>query len=168
MTYDGNVAGIRPLSAGQIDDVVVSAGDSRSLRYFDGYTNGIYLTAVGALRLGRGRVAIQNTLVVRLKKLFSHCHNYGKVGSYGLVQWARDWALGSKGLSNASGVRRPMVSTLERLGPVTVTTDINHACRGDLITELHSPGGIVNRLGMARQNDNETSSGVKPALTTRP
>lgn len=107
---------------------------------------------------------------------FSHDWGFGKVDTYTMVQLAKTWDLvkpqawlhspwlrvhqdipqGSQGLLSRYAVTADQLkeANVAKLEHVTVTMNVNHTRRGDISVELHSPGGIVSYLSVAREKDN--------------
>jgi len=109
-------------------------------------------------------------------KKFSHQYGYGKLDAGALVEAARNFTLvkpqawlkspwqhvrtaipeGETGLRSHFTVTEEMLqaANMERLEHVTVTMNIQHTRRGDLMVDLISPSGIVSHLSTARSRDN--------------
>lgn len=108
-------------------------------------------------------------------KKFSHQFGYGKLDAYRLVEAAKEWKSvkpqawyfspwqhvrhaipqGKHGLKSTFPIDKKMLAkaNLERVEHITVTMNINHTRRGDLMVDMISPSGIVSHLSTARKND---------------
>lgn len=108
-------------------------------------------------------------------KKFSHQFGYGKLDAYQFVEAAKDWKTvkpqawyfspwqhvrhtipeGDQGLKSTFQVTKANLTktNLERVEHITVTMNVNHTRRGDLMVDLISPSGIVSHLSTARRLD---------------
>lgn len=107
-------------------------------------------------------------------KLFNHKYGFGKLDAYAFVEKAKDWTLRKPQVWYHRGkeeINLPLVedyeitstvmiqpehleeANFENLEHVTVTVNINHQCRGDLVIALVSPSGTISELASARKHD---------------
>jgi kexin len=108
-------------------------------------------------------------------RMFSHQFGYGKLDAWALVEAAKTWKLvkpqawfwspwmhvkkaipeGDKGLTSSFEVTADMLkeANFERVEHITLTMNIEHQRRGDLMVDLISPDGMVSHLSTARRDD---------------
>ena len=108
-------------------------------------------------------------------KKYSHTYGYGKLDAYALVEAAKTFKSvkpqawykspwqhvkheipqGDQGLTSSFTVTKDMLrkANLERLEHVTITMNIEHTRRGDLLVDLVSPANMVSHVSTARRND---------------
>jgi kexin len=110
-----------------------------------------------------------------LKRLYSHQFGYGKLDAWAIVEKSKDWKLvkpqawfwspwmhvkqaipeGDHGLASVFEVTADMLkeANFERVEHITLTMNVEHHRRGDLLVQLHSPSGMVSHLSTARRDD---------------
>ncbi len=110
-----------------------------------------------------------------LDRMYSHQFGYGKLDAWAIVEKAKDWELvkpqawyyspwmhvkkeipeGNKGLSSSFEVTTDMLkeANFDRVEHITLTMNIAHQRRGDLVVDLISPSGMVSHLSTARRDD---------------
>jgi kexin len=130
-----------------------------------------WLTVMNAVPLEEGD-DWQTTI---MGKKFSHQYGYGKLDAGLLIEATRNWTSikpqaylispwqhvrtsipeGETGLRSHFTVTEEMIqaANIERLEHVTVTMNIQHTRRGDLMVDLISPSGIISHLSTARARD---------------
>ncbi|KAI9860687.1 MAG: pheromone processing endoprotease [Vezdaea acicularis] len=168
----GGTSAAAPLAAG-IFSLVLSARPDLGWRDLQ------YLAMQTAVPFDEEDTEWQNTTA---GYRFSHKFGYGKLDAWAIVEAAKDFQKvkpqawfnspwmhvkrnipqGDQGLASHYKVTEGALQSanLERLEHVTVTMNVQHARRGDLSVELHSPNGIVSRLSATRRNDKATTGYV--------
>tara|TARA_R110002003_G_scaffold59_12_gene5313 strand:- start:6081 stop:8597 length:2517 start_codon:yes stop_codon:yes gene_type:complete len=111
-----------------------------------------------------------------LDRMYSHQFGYGKLDAWAIVEKAKDWKLvkpqawfwspwmhvkkaipeGDHGLASVFEVTADMLkeANFERVEHITLTMNVDHQRRGDLMVQLISPSGMVSHLSTARRDDN--------------
>lgn len=114
-----------------------------------------------------------------LGRTFSHQFGYGKLDAWAIVEKSKDWKLvkpqawfwspwmhvkkaipeGDHGLASVFEVTEDMLkeANLERVEHITLTMNVEHQRRGDLLVQLISPTGMVSHLATARRSDEAPS-----------
>ncbi|KAF8469631.1 peptidase S8/S53 domain-containing protein [Kalaharituber pfeilii] len=109
-------------------------------------------------------------------KKFNHRYGYGSLDAYAIVEAAKTWQLvkpqawfhspllvvntaipeGSVGLRSHISINAEDLKSanFERVEHVTVTINLRHQRRGDVMVDLISPKGIVSHIATARRDDN--------------
>ncbi|OAL07308.1 hypothetical protein IQ06DRAFT_289043 [Phaeosphaeriaceae sp. SRC1lsM3a] len=110
-----------------------------------------------------------------LGRTFSHQFGYGKLDAWAIVEKSKTWELvkpqawywspwmhvkkaipeGDHGLASVFEVTEDMLkeANLERVEHITLTMNVKHQRRGDLLVQLISPTGMVSHLATARRDD---------------
>jgi kexin len=110
-----------------------------------------------------------------LGRMFSHQFGYGKLDAWAIVEKSKDWKLvkpqawfwspwmhvkkpipeGDHGLASVFEVTADMLkkANFERVEHITLTMNVEHQRRGDLLVQLISPTGMVSHLSTARRDD---------------
>jgi kexin len=110
-----------------------------------------------------------------LDRKYSHQFGYGKLDAWAIVEKSKDWQLvkpqawywspwmhvrkeipeGDKGLASVFEVTAEMLkeANFERVEHITLTMNVDHQRRGDLMVDLISPTGMVSHLSTARRDD---------------
>ncbi|KAJ3033582.1 pheromone processing endoprotease [Rhizophlyctis rosea] len=108
-------------------------------------------------------------------RMYSHKFGYGKLDAWAIVKAAKTYhnvraqthmispvVLVNQSIpSNGEGLRSSITVNeanlgkvvMTRLEHVTVTVDIDHQRRGDVVVELHSPNGVISQLASGRVGD---------------
>lgn len=112
-----------------------------------------------------------------IDRVYSHQFGYGKLDAWAIVEMSKTWKLvkpqawffspwmhvkkdipeGSQGLASTFHVTADMLKKVnfERVEHITLTMNIEHQRRGDLVVELISPTGMKSHLSTARRDDND-------------
>jgi kexin len=112
-----------------------------------------------------------------LGRMFSHQFGYGKLDAWAIVEKAKDWKLvkpqawfyspwmhvktaipeGDHGLASVFEVTPDMLkeANFERVEHITLTMNVDHKRRGDLMVQLISPTGMVSHLSTPRRDDED-------------
>ncbi|KAH5155907.1 hypothetical protein HBH69_095120 [Parastagonospora nodorum] len=112
-----------------------------------------------------------------LDRMYSHQFGYGKLDAWAIVEKSKDWKLvkpqawfwspwmhvkkaipeGDHGLASVFEVTADMLkeANLERVEHITLTMNVKHQRRGDLLVQLHSPTGMISHLSTARRDDED-------------
>ncbi|KAG0232086.1 pheromone processing endoprotease [Actinomortierella wolfii] len=115
-------------------------------------------------------------------RLFNHKYGYGSMDAYAIVEAAKTWKSvgpqvsyesavatvegeiphGETGLQSVIYVSQEDVekAKLGRLEHVTVTVNIKHQSRGDVVVHLRSPNNVISHLGVSRPNDDSADGFV--------
>lgn len=110
-----------------------------------------------------------------LGRMFSHQFGYGKLDAGAIIEKAKDWKLvkpqawfwspwmhvrkeipeGDPGLASVFEVTADMLkkANFERVEHITLTMNVEHQRRGDLMVQLISPTGMMSQLSTARRDD---------------
>jgi len=110
-----------------------------------------------------------------LDRMYSHQFGYGKLDAWAIVEKAKDWKLVKPqawfwspwmhvkkaipetdfGLASVFEVTADMLkkANFERVEHITLTMNVEHQRRGDLMVQLISPTGMVSHLSTARRDD---------------
>ncbi|KAF2831284.1 hypothetical protein CC86DRAFT_137295 [Ophiobolus disseminans] len=110
-----------------------------------------------------------------LDRMYSHQFGYGKLDAWAIVEKAKDWKLvkpqawfwspwlhvkkeipeTDHGLASVFEVTADMLkeANFERVEHITLTMNVEHNRRGDLMVQLISPTGMVSHLSTARRDD---------------
>jgi kexin len=110
-----------------------------------------------------------------LDRMYSHQFGYGKLDAWAIVEKSKDWKLvkpqawfwspwmhvkkaipeGDQGLASEFEVTADMLkdANFERVEHITLTMNVEHQRRGDLMVQLISPSGMVSHLSTARRDD---------------
>jgi kexin len=110
-----------------------------------------------------------------LDRMYSHQFGYGKLDAWAIVEKSKDWKLvkpqawfwspwmhvkqaipeGDHGLASVFEVTADMLkdANFERVEHITLTMNVQHQRRGDLMVQLISPSGMVSHLSTARRDD---------------
>lgn len=111
-------------------------------------------------------------------KPFSHAFGYGKIDTFQLVKMAKSWEKvkpqswffspwihigqdipeNGNSLSSSFYVSAETLKTanLEAVEHVTITMNVKHSKRGDLLVDLISPDNIVSHIATVRKRDNSS------------
>jgi len=130
-----------------------------------------WLTVLTAVPIDQGD-DWQDTVIGRK---FSHQFGYGKMDAWAFVEMAKNFTSvkpqawfnspwqhvrhfipeGTTGLQSHFTVTEEMLqnANIERVEHVTVTMNIEHTRRGDLMVDLISPSGIISHISTARLRD---------------
>jgi kexin len=109
--------------------------------------------------------------------MYSHQFGYGKLDAWAIVEKAKDWQLvkpqawfwspwmhvkkeipeTDHGLASVFEVTADMLkkANFERVEHITLTMNVDHQRRGDLMVQLISPTGMVSHLSTARRDDED-------------
>ncbi|KAL5116921.1 pheromone processing endoprotease [Pleosporales sp. CAS-2024a] len=112
-----------------------------------------------------------------LDRMYSHQFGYGKLDAWAIVEKAKNWKLvkpqawfwspwmhvkktipeGDHGLASIFEITADMLkeANFERVEHITLTMNVKHQRRGDLLVQLHSPSGMVSHLATARRDDED-------------
>jgi kexin len=110
-----------------------------------------------------------------LERMYSHQFGYGKLDAWAMIEKAKDWKLvnpqawywspwlhirkeipeGPQGLASVFEVTADMLkdANFKRVEHITLTMNVEHQRRGDLMVQLISPTGMVSHLSTARRDD---------------
>jgi kexin len=110
-----------------------------------------------------------------LDRMYSHQFGYGKLDAWAIVEKSKDWKLvkpqawfwspwmhvkkaipeGDHGLASEFEITADMLkdANFERVEHITLTMNVEHQRRGDLMVQLISPSGMVSHLSTARRDD---------------
>ncbi|KAJ9648610.1 pheromone processing endoprotease [Coniosporium tulheliwenetii] len=93
---------------------------------------------------------------------YSHQFGYGKLNAWAIIEAAKTWKSGDKGIASTFEVTPPALqdANLARIEHITVTMNVEHTRRGDLSVELRSPSGVVSHLSTTRKSDDERAGYV--------
>ncbi|KAF2035888.1 hypothetical protein EK21DRAFT_53347 [Setomelanomma holmii] len=110
-----------------------------------------------------------------LGRMYSHQFGYGKLDAWAIVEKAKGWKLvkpqawfwspwmhvkkaipeGDHGLASVFEVTADMLkeANFDRVEHITLTMNVDHQRRGDLMVQLISPSGMVSHLSTPRRDD---------------